>query len=201
MENLAYPTNILTELSIDARDVTDDVKKRFIETIDNGVLKDRLTFCIKSYYQDNMTLDAIGVELKLTRQRVRALIVDAKAQLSKYRAYFLGTEEFEAEIDRLKREINSLQSRLQNLQNIAKDVNLEELEQKYHESIKTNLDVSVDTIKFSTRTRNCLKEADIKTLRELFSKSEEELRSIRAFGTGCVNEVKHLAEFYGVEIK
>ena len=53
------------------------------------------------------------------------------------------------------------------------------------------LAMSPDMLNLSVRSRNCLKNAGIKTMRELVSKSEKELLKYRNFGRKSLNEIKN----------
>jgi DNA-directed RNA polymerase subunit alpha len=61
----------------------------------------------------------------------------------------------------------------------------------------SELDKSIDTLELSIRSMNCLKNANIKTLRDLVSRSEKEMVEIRNFGEKSLKEVQAKLEAMG----
>ena len=55
-----------------------------------------------------------------------------------------------------------------------------------------NLDRSVDELELSVRSYNCLKNADIRTIRELVQKSEPDMLKTKNFGRKSLNEIKEI---------
>lgn len=62
---------------------------------------------------------------------------------------------------------------------------------------ESELDKSIDTLELSIRSMNCLKNANIKTLRDLVSRSEKEMVEIRNFGEKSLKEVRAKLEAMG----
>lgn len=62
---------------------------------------------------------------------------------------------------------------------------------------ESELDKSIDTLELSIRSMNCLKNANIKTLRDLVSRSEKEMVEIRNFGEKSLKEVQAKLEAMG----
>jgi len=60
------------------------------------------------------------------------------------------------------------------------------------------LDQSIDTLELSIRSMNCLKNANIRTLRDLVAKSEKEMVEIRNFGEKSLKEVQEKLEALGL---
>ena len=63
-------------------------------------------------------------------------------------------------------------------------VTVEKAEPEEEDSI---LDASIETLELSIRSMNCLKNANIRTLRDLVSRSEKEMVEIRNFGEKSLN--------------
>ena len=61
-----------------------------------------------------------------------------------------------------------------------------------------HLDRSVDELELSVRSYNCLKNADIKTIRELVQKSEMEMLKTKNFGRKSLNEIKEILSEMGL---
>jgi DNA-directed RNA polymerase subunit alpha len=60
------------------------------------------------------------------------------------------------------------------------------------------LDASIETLELSIRSMNCLKNANIRTLRDLVSRSEKEMVEIRNFGEKSLKEVRSKLEVLGL---
>ncbi|MCI0488742.1 MAG: DNA-directed RNA polymerase subunit alpha [Blastocatellia bacterium] len=63
-----------------------------------------------------------------------------------------------------------------------------------------NLDRSVDELELSVRSYNCLKNADIRTIRELVQKSEPEMLKTKNFGRKSLNEIKEILSVMGLSL-
>ena len=61
-----------------------------------------------------------------------------------------------------------------------------------------NLDRSVDELELSVRSYNCLKNANITTIRELVQKSETEMLKTKNFGRKSLNEIKEILTSMGL---
>jgi len=62
------------------------------------------------------------------------------------------------------------------------------------------LDRSVDELELSVRSYNCLKNADIRTIRELIQKSEPEMLKTKNFGRKPLNEIKEILSSMGLHL-
>lgn len=62
------------------------------------------------------------------------------------------------------------------------------------------LNQSVDIIELSQRASNCLKIANIKTIRDLVSKTEEDLLSVKNFGQKSLEEIKEKLDEMGLKL-
>ena len=63
-----------------------------------------------------------------------------------------------------------------------------------------NLDRSVDELELSVRSYNCLKNADIRTIRELVQKSEPDMLRTKNFGRKSLNEIKEILQSMGLHL-
>ena len=61
-----------------------------------------------------------------------------------------------------------------------------------------NLDKSVEELELSVRSYNCLKNANIRTLRELVQKTEGEMLKTKNFGRKSLNEIKDILTSMGL---
>jgi len=60
------------------------------------------------------------------------------------------------------------------------------------------LEASIDSLELSIRSMNCLKNANIRTLRDLVSRSEKQMVEIRNFGEKSLKEVREKLETLGL---
>jgi len=63
-----------------------------------------------------------------------------------------------------------------------------------------NLDRSVEELELSVRSYNCLKNANITTIRELVQKSESEMLKTKNFGRKSLNEIKEILGSMGLSL-
>ena len=61
-----------------------------------------------------------------------------------------------------------------------------------------HLDKSVEELELSVRSYNCLKNANIRTIRELVQKTEPEMLRTKNFGRKSLNEIKEILESMGL---
>jgi DNA-directed RNA polymerase subunit alpha len=84
-------------------------------------------------------------------------------------------------------------SRLATVEEVVETVEDEEMPEE--ESI---LDASIDSLELSIRSMNCLKNANIRTLRGLVSRTEKQMVEIRNFGEKSLKEVREKLEALGL---
>ncbi len=63
-----------------------------------------------------------------------------------------------------------------------------------------HLDRSVDELELSVRAYNCLKNSDIKSIRDLVQKSENEMLKTKNFGRKSLNEIKDILQSMGLNL-
>jgi len=63
-----------------------------------------------------------------------------------------------------------------------------------------HLDRSVEELELSVRSYNCLKNANIQTIRELVQKSENEMLKTKNFGRKSLNEIKEILVKMGLAL-
>jgi len=71
-------------------------------------------------------------------------------------------------------------------------------EEKTSTVYNENLDRSVEELELSVRSYNCLKNANISTIRELVQKSEQEMLKTKNFGRKSLNEIKEILTAMGL---
>ena len=68
------------------------------------------------------------------------------------------------------------------------------------DAILEHLNRSVDELELSVRSYNCLKNADIKTIGELVTKTEGEMLKTKNFGRKSLNEIKEILGTMGLSL-
>ncbi|AHF57438.1 DNA-directed RNA polymerase subunit alpha [Spiroplasma eriocheiris] len=69
------------------------------------------------------------------------------------------------------------------------------------EKEEDELDRSIDELEFTPRSQNCLKRAKIETLRDLISKTEEEIQEIRNLGKKSLTGIKEKVAALGLHFR
>ena len=74
----------------------------------------------------------------------------------------------------------------------------EEAVESYNDPRLEQLDRSVEELELSVRSYNCLKNANIQTIRELVQKTENEMLKTKNFGRKSLNEIKEILHRMGL---
>jgi DNA-directed RNA polymerase subunit alpha len=82
----------------------------------------------------------------------------------------------------------------------AADQPLEGAGDQVSASVNEHLDKSVEELELSVRSYNCLKNANIRTLRELVQKTEGEMLKTKNFGRKSLNEIKDILSTMGLSL-
>jgi len=69
-----------------------------------------------------------------------------------------------------------------------------------HDAVVEHLNKSVDELELSVRSYNCLKNANIRTIAELVTKSEAEMLKTKNFGRKSLNEIKEILQTMGLSL-
>ena len=85
-----------------------------------------------------------------------------------------------------------------NLDESADEASDAQVEQQQTGSLNENLDKSVEELELSVRSYNCLKNANIRTIRELVQKTEGEMLKTKNFGRKSLNEIKEILHTMGL---
>jgi DNA-directed RNA polymerase subunit alpha len=75
-----------------------------------------------------------------------------------------------------------------------------EIEDSRQKQFNEFLDRSVDELELSVRSYNCLKNADIRTIRELVQRSEADMLKTKNFGRKSLNEIKEIIHSMGLRL-
>ena len=63
------------------------------------------------------------------------------------------------------------------------------------------LEMSIEELELSVRSSNCLRRADIHTVEQLISKSEEDMAKVRNLGKKSLNEIKKRLGEIGLSLR
>ena len=69
-----------------------------------------------------------------------------------------------------------------------------------HDAVIEHLNKSVDELELSVRSYNCLKNANIRSIGELVTKSEAEMLKTKNFGRKSLNEIKEILQSMGLQL-
>jgi DNA-directed RNA polymerase subunit alpha len=85
--------------------------------------------------------------------------------------------------------------------NFEEETEAEEIPaEKVVEVRNENLDRSVEELELSVRSYNCLKNANITTIRELVQKTEQDMLKTKNFGRKSLNEIKEILSSMGLSL-
>ena len=76
----------------------------------------------------------------------------------------------------------------------------EEVQEVRHDAVIEHLNKSVDELELSVRSYNCLKNANIRTIGELVTRSEAEMLKTKNFGRKSLNEIKEILTGMGLSL-
>jgi DNA-directed RNA polymerase subunit alpha len=82
----------------------------------------------------------------------------------------------------------------------AGDLQLDAAADQPRAALNENLDKSVEELELSVRSYNCLKNANIRTIRELVQKTEGEMLKTKNFGRKSLNEIKEILSGMGLSL-
>jgi DNA-directed RNA polymerase subunit alpha len=87
-----------------------------------------------------------------------------------------------------------------NLEESAEQPAEAQVEQPRGSALNENLDKSVEELELSVRSYNCLKNANIRTIRDLVQKTEAEMLKTKNFGRKSLNEIKEILHSMGLSL-
>lgn len=166
------------------------------ETLNHVILqlKDREQKVIKLYYFEEMTLEETGKELNITRDRARQIIAKALRKLRNPTRSNILCEGLEKHEDMIAAKV---QIEKETTEKYLREYREQlESEQKKQQTPVILLDEKIEELNLSIRSYNCLRRFGIYTIKEIFIKTNEELRCIRNLGRKSVDEIKEKVTKY-----
>lgn len=216
---LEYPETLLLQLDITPElyenyynEIVRNFETNFEKAIENSNLTEKEVYCLKSYYKDLKVFESIGKSLNLTRGRVRQIINKAIYKLKRSKELLIqGKDKFELisikEKEKIIKEFKekiSYDFVLEWLSNHEITQELLNISNKILEANKSqNIEeyTTIEELKLSQRSYNCLKRANIYNVRELISKTKEDLLNIRNFGQKSIKEIELKLKEMGLTLK
>jgi hypothetical protein len=159
-------------------------------------------------YRDGMSLEDVGKELGLNRERVRCHEAKSIAKLRRCGGWMRFGKEYMISKARIEKKIEEdieITAKLDILERIGvtipkikslvlngieRSINPEYTPAPFDVKTYNGLDTPIEQFDWSIRTFNCLKRAGINTLRDLTRMTETDVNKIRNLGRRGVDEIK-----------
>lgn len=215
-DHLEYPETLLVQLDITPEtygnyynEIIPNFETNLEKAIENSNLNDREIYCLKAYYKEVRTLESIGKSLGITRERVKQIIKKAvkKLEHSGKKLLIQGKDKFELisinEKEEIIKEFKEKISYDLILEWIESHEITEELLELCHSIIDTYKStpkpkpeyITIEELDLSVRSYNCLKRANIDTLKDLTSRTRYDMFKVRNLGRKSLKEIEtRLAE-------
>ena len=202
--NFDYPLDFIELLF--GNDEKADIKyieEHFDENINEllNTLTEREARIVKSRLIDGYTLEAVGLQEGVTRDRIRQ--IEAKAirklrlpsrlYIMRYGKEVIGLQD---DIKKLTVELSKKKNDLINAINNPDLIELTEEEMQL-----STLSQKIENLDFSVRTFNCLKRNGIETLSQLVQKSIDDLIRFRNLGNRSLKEIIYKLNDMGLSLK
>lgn len=204
-----YPYNLIPlingeddESDIRAREEDNKVyySPRLIEEVMTQRLTERENKVLQMRYEWGMSLEEVGSEIGVTRERIRQIEARAirKMRMRKLDIMCAPAIAYRKEIsdnEVLRNQVNYLQSELDRIRCIS-DLQREEADKK-----RSIMETSIEELNLSVRAYNCCKRAGIKTLGDLSMKTLDDMHHVRNLGRHSLQEIKQKMAEYGLRFK
>lgn len=194
-DNVGYPFNLIDAIYCDEIVWVDD--EDHVAGLEHALLtlSDREQKVLEERFQESKTLEEVGRDLNVTRERIRQ--IEAKA-LRKLRhpsrrnfimhGYFGGAElkELKAKAEELDAREKSLQERERKLNEVlekykpkfdALHITIESPLEEVQEAFRNNM--PIEEMDLSVRSFNCLRRANIRTVLDLINYCENDGRELK----------------------
>lgn len=223
---LNYPQNLIYqiggfEVDVDLNTLEDNFDAILTDYFDSEkcYFDEREKSVIIKRFKENKTLDQVGLEIGVTRARIRQIESNAIRKFRHPSIRRLFNQDFSEYLQLLqrreiaKKQINEECEKLEDFLEKARFY----LEDKEHttladverflskEGFETRksalLNSDISELQLSVRANNCLLRARIKTIKQLTEKTEEELNNVRNLGAKCIREIKEQLDQLGLSLK
>ena len=201
LELTDYPYNLINALEFDVTSVIEHFQERLEKVMEKHLIT-REEIVLDNTYVNHKTLEEIGTEYRVTRERVRQILIKALRKIKVHKKYF--------EIGELAYpEIYEKEQRDKYIEEIKSKWTYESAKKFVEEYETTNedimkkylLDTPIEDLDFSCRTYNCLKRAYKNTLEDLIECKDVDLIKIRNLGRKSSKEIIDKVRSYGFKLK
>lgn len=218
-----FPINLISRFNsfpayTDMRKVEEEFENRLTKYFEseNCWLNEREQKIIWSFFKEEKTLQKIGDELFITRERVRQIIAKSVEKLnyinSKFKWFYENEENLEKLIHERDEAIKELQSKIDQLQLLIlnadfmyfnNDTTIGEVKEFLKTLKNQNLNnvSTIDDLDLTVRTYNCLKRSKILRITDIVERTEEDFMKIRNMGQKSVKELKEKINELGLSLK
>ena len=216
-----FPVNLISRFNsfpayADMRLVEDDFENRLTKYFKSDYcwLDEREQKIIWKFFKEEKTLQKIGDELYITRERVRQIIARSVEKLDYMNSKFKFFYDDDQSIEKLCKE-KEIKSAALTEEILKLDRALEQSRTMYFNDETTlgeirkflssyegyDQIINITDLNFSVRTTNCLCRAYIKNIIDLTLRSEEDLMNLKNFGKKCLIEVKTKLKELGLSLR
>ena len=191
---------MINALEFDVASVIEHFEERLKKVIEKH-LTPREENVLTNTYVNHKTLEEIGKESGITRERVRQILIKALRKIKVHKKYFEIGELAYPEIyekeqrDKYIEEIKSKWTYESAKEYIAEYEGTDEYKKQFL------LDTTIEDLDFSIRTYNCLKRAYKNTLEDLIECEDVDLMKIRNLGRKSLKEIIDKVHSYGFKLK
>lgn len=213
LEITDYPYNLINALEFDVASVIEHFEERLKKVIEKHIAP-REEIVLNNTYIHHKTLEEIGKEYGITRERVRQILIKSLRKIKVHKKYFEIGELAYPEIyekeqrDKYIEEIKSKWTYESAKEYIAEYEGTDEYKKQFL------LDTPIEDLDFSVRTYNCLKRVyrrdyatglriydNINTLGDLIECEDVYLMKIRNLGKKSLKEIVDKVHSYGFKLK
>lgn len=216
-----FPVNLISRFKsfpayADMRKVEDEFETRLIDYFesDNCWLDERAQQIVLGFFKDGKTLQKLGEEQFITRERVRQIISRSVEKLdyinSKTNWFYDDDKEVKKLFEEKEHKVAELTENLKKLSDALvwsnsmyfnDDTTLGEIRAYLKTSEDYNRTLTIADLDLSVRTHNCLYRANIENVLELTQMTEDDLMKLRNFGKTCLVEIKEKLSNLGYSLR
>lgn len=195
-----YPENLIKALNFDFVECEEHFEERLQKLIDEGTLTPREETVLFAIFKENKTLEETGKEFGVTRERIRQVQIKALKKLKRRKNYFevgdyaskeqLAKQDYEKYLEEKHKEWDYESAKAYV---IAYETGLTEEKRKA-------LEIPIEELDLSVRSYNCLRRANILTIKQLLTMTQEDLLKVRNMGKKSAKEIVIKLEEKGLEL-
>ncbi len=220
-DHLEYPETLLLQLDITPEsygnyynEIIPNFETNFDKAIEKSNLTDREIYCLKAYYKEVRNLESVGKYLNITRERVNQIIRKAirKIEHSGKELLIQGKDKFELiSINEKEEIIKEFKEKIGYdliIEWIRNHEITEELLELCHSILDAysdrpikHEDITIEELDLSVRSYKCLKRCNIHTVRDLISKTRDDMMKVRNLGRKSLKEVELKLREMGLSFK